>query len=162
MALCDLSSESALFPDNNLTFFPHSILFLKTRISKTSDPLFARTSLPLDTFARGYQLPLLWSWICRKTGSNLSVEQVPQHAVSLGAKILFKIVWSVFDSEMRCSRCFCVDIKEHTHSLYMFVWPEAARQHSAFSSLLNFLTFLRLHSSSAVMSACVRGYACES
>lgn len=59
-------------------------------------------------------------------------------------------------------RCYCVDIEEHTHSLYMFVWPVAARQHSTFLSLVNFLTFMRLCNSSLVMYACVRGYACQS
>ncbi len=153
VALCDLSSESALFLDNNLTFLPPSILFLKTRISNTIDPLFARTSLPLNTFARGYQLPLLWSWICCKTGSKLSAEQVPQHAVSFGAKILFKIVLGQYLTlRWDACRCFCVYIRAHTLFVYVCVawsvWP--------------FSWPLRLYSSSAVMSACVRGYACES
>lgn len=113
MALwCDLS-KSVWFLETNLTFSTHNIFFLKTRISS-----YIRQALlcmdkpakalwePLNTFARGYQQPLLWSWVCCETGCNLSVEQVPQHNVSLSAKVLLKIIFGQYvdsrEDEMKC------------------------------------------------------------
>ncbi len=103
ITLLVLTSQHLVFKDKN----------------KTIDPLFARTSLPVNTFARGYQLPLLWSWICCETGSKLSAEQVPQHAVSFGAKVLFKIVLGQYLTlwdEMPVAAFVWI--------LNMFVWPE--------------------------------------
>lgn len=154
---CDLSSELAWFLDSNLTFSPQCILFLKTRVRQTSDPLFVWTSLPLNTFAWGYQQPLLWSWICCKTGSNSSVEQVPQHAVYLGEKILFKILFGQYFDSMALGRMrrdafcyFCVVIEEHTYSLYMICAAcngKMALWLFIFKWLCPFLTFLDLDES---------------
>lgn len=128
MALwCDLS-KPVWFLETNLTFSTHNILFLKTSTSSyirqailCMDKPAKALWEPLNTFARGYQQPLLWSWVCCKTGWNLSVEQVPQHNVSLSAKVLLKIIFGQYVDSVTLER-----MRWNVY-LYMFVQRETAR-----------------------------------
>lgn len=118
---------------------------------------------PLNTFAWGYQQPLLWSWVCCKTGSNLSVQQVPQHNVSLSAKVLLKIIFgqyvdSVTLERMRWNVFLYVFVRLETARLY---WPESVFFFVFLSLLPFFLIFeiVEFFNNCVCMCTCV--YACE-